>query len=88
MVHTVRPILRGRGGKRMFLVHFVASAECDVYNILVRQVGKRNLRILKQKKRDIQTIEVRIEESRLRHIVDQIPRSVQLAYEEKEPEKC
>lgn len=87
MVHRVRPVLRGRGGKRMFLVHFVASAEFDVYKVLQLQVGKRQLRLQKQKG-EIQTIEVKIEESRLRQIVDQIPRSIQLAYEQKEPEKC
>ncbi len=86
MVHLVRPILRGRGGMKWFLVHFVASAKFDVYTFLRKQVGKRDLYLREQRKGAVQTIEIRVKESRLLRMLDLIPRTIQLAYEQKEPD--
>jgi hypothetical protein len=86
MVHIVRSILRGRGGKKVFLVHFVASDEFDLYAFLLKYAGKNNLR-QKPRKGDVQTIEVKIAQSRLRRLLEEIPRGIQFAYEQKEPSR-
>lgn len=88
MVHTVRPILRGRGGKRMFLVHFVASAEFDLPKYILTLRQKYDLTIVKGEGTSMQSVTIRLRPAQLRKIIEEIPRNVQVAYEEKEPEKC
>jgi hypothetical protein len=88
MVHTVSPVLRGRGGKKLFLVHFVASAEFDLPEF-IRFLGlKHELTVVTGEGAGMQSVEIKLKPAQLRKMIESIPRNVHVAYEEKEPEKC
>ena len=88
MVHTVSPVLRRRGGKRVFLVHFFASAEFDLPAYMLKLEEAYRITITKGEGTQTQSIQLRIHPKDLRSILEEIPRTVQVAYEETEPEKC
>jgi hypothetical protein len=88
MVHTVRPILRGRGGKKEFLVHFVASAEFDLQGFILELRNKHGSVVVASKGASVISLTIKIKPAQLRQMVEDLPRHVQVAYEEKEPEKC
>lgn len=88
MVHTVRPVLRGRGDKKLFLVHFVASAEFDLQGFILTLRQKHSFTVAKGEGTSMQSIMIKIKPAQLRKMIEDLPRSVQVAYEEKEPEKC
>lgn len=87
MVHTVR-IPRRRGGKRAYLVHFFASAEFDLSGFIEELKQKHDLTVLTKKRQDMESILIRLTPRTLRRILETVPRSVQVAYEERESETC
>ena len=88
MVHTVRPVLRGRGGKKEFLVHFVASAEFDLPEYMHILGQKYDFTVVRGEGTGMQSMTIKLRPAQLRKMIENIPRNVQVAYEEKEPEKC
>lgn len=88
MVHTARSTPRRRGGKKIvFLVHFFAPAEFDLPDFILKLKRKHSLTVLKEGS-SMRSIMITLSPFALRRILEDIPRNVQVAYEEKEPEKC
>jgi hypothetical protein len=74
--------------KQRFLVHFVSPGDFDLDAYLHKLAFRYALTDATNASHGVRSILIEIEPSVLREVIKNIPRSVAVSYEEKEPEQC